>query len=340
MMTLGKLLHNCDRAILATLSIVFPSFVIAQPFGFSTRSLSDSATGFVLSTEIIKTNLSTGIQSHFKSIPGDASICMWDSDQQWLFVRQKHYLDAINTLDTNMYGGVDDNLMEVLVPCQRMRGNRLLLTISRAIGPTEVTVGEILDTDSLRLIDSVARDLADVESAYPSEDGSMVYLAVFDTLRRERALEAYSLGKKKPIWRKRLHDIGPPTIYKNIEDGKRGKLLVGYEWPGSTIKDGRFLVYDPVSGATSPPVGFPFREEAILSPTAKQIIAQRAELDSSTRGWYLDRTGEVWVFDVASGETRSKLRLPPGGVVHVFDSDTLHFYYYIDSTDTWIRQGL
>jgi len=198
----------------------------------------------------------------------------------------------------------------------------------------------MIDATTLTLVDSFPSDIAMSAGAFISPDESTLYYDIFDQATSQPYLIAYSISTKSIQWQRRMFDIGPPTDVKLLVTGRRGKCLINYAYPTGDVSDNHYLVYDPVSGGVSVASSFPFREEATLSPNGTQIIASRVEIQTTGYPRGDVKTGDVWIFDAASGIPQQKLKFPAGGNVYVFDSDTVHFYYHVNATDVWIKAGL
>jgi hypothetical protein len=324
---------NLAVMLIGILTIGYSQPAHAQPYGFSMRSLGDT-------TEIMRTDLATNERMHFLTLFGQVSPVFWDPSQQWLFHIDDNRLIGTKILDTTITTILGMNIQDARVVAKVVGQNRYIMQWELDIGGTESSVSQMLEASTLASVDSFSIEVAGAYPTFLSSDETTLYIVVNDTLSFDQYLEAYSLANRSVLWRRKLYDIGPPTINKLVNTGKNGKALIGYDYPTATIADGHFLVYDPSTGQSTSPSAFPFRSKGFLSSNARQIIAQRVDLDTTAQGQGEMQTGDVWTFDAASGAILQKLTFPQGGDVFVFDADTLHFYYHVNSTDAWIKGGL
>jgi hypothetical protein len=323
-------------ACLATSLSAAPS--VAQPYGYSWVSLPDT-TGYLPTTEIVRTNLATGQRSHFATVKGSTRSVFWDSDQRWLFHIDGRYLGAIKTSDTNSKPYLFNDVGTANPPLYLHSQNRYLLCVLLDTGGTETWIARVLEAETLNIIDSLSGNVVWGSEGFPSQDESILYMQDHDAVSGEPILHGLSLTTYSFVWQHKLYDIGPATSHKGVEGGKKGKAILSYYYPSLAFPNHYLLEYDPVSGWVSTPSAFPFRSRCMLSPTAYQILAQRVDTNSFVEGGEF-RTGDVWIFDAASGHVQQKLKFPSGGDVFVFDSDTSHFYYHVDATDQWIKTSL
>ena len=164
-----------------------------------------------------------------------------------------------------------------------------------------------------------------------SEDGTKIYYIEEDSMTDTEYLCTFSSITNSVIDRKNFLDIGPSTETKDAPDGKKGRILIGYNHPTKEHKDNNYFLYDPGMNHSFPIIPFPWRFEGHLSGDANAIILEQVNWDT-TRPSAEYRSGNVYIFEAETGKLVQRLSLPSGGKVLVFDNFPNKVYSFNEQT--------
>ena len=300
----------------------------AQPYYYFSTFINSKGYG-----TIERLDLTTGTIAKFLSDTMDVSEFYVDPTQTWLYVYPRFGPAlVINTFNPTIRGRlpagevVEQMFGIIYVPTR----NRFYASWTPKLG-TDIVKSAVFDASSFSLLDTIpsSRIIFDYSDVL-SKDQSSLYSLKRDPINSYSYVETFLLSTNTTTFRKRLFEIGFPKEEKVFVDGKLGKVLFGYLYPGNETKDGQYLVYDAQRDVVFLPILDPQITNAYLSGDAKYVIIEETPVnpDRSPDTPSHLKTGVFYVFEAETGKLMQRLSLPPEGKVLVFDNYPDKVYYF------------
>ncbi len=295
-----------------------------QPYYFFTKPVDDRG-----NLNVFRQDLRTGSTELFVSDTLRAADLDWDAGQNWLYIFQGYGpVMVVNITDRSIRGELPDEPATEQVYGVLFVPNLNVFYVSWTpqLG-SAVTRAAVYDTRTFKRISDVSDFRMFTSHSILSDDESAIYMSTLDTLTGISYVEAFSTSSNTVIAKKREIDFGPPIQNKFADDGRKGKLLYGYDYPTTEMKDQQYQLYDAEKGSTMPAIPFPWRSQGHLSPDARFVILEQVDYDTAQPGGEY-RPGNVFIFDAATSKLTQYLALPPQGKILLFDNYPQTIYYF------------
>lgn len=159
-----------------------------------------------------------------------------------------------------------------------------------------------------------------------SSDGLQIYYVDTDSTSQTDILYTFSCVSNSVVSTMPVAELGPPSAFTTIEDGRADKLLIRYYYPTVELRNQHYILYDLKTGSSGSAISFPWRGYARVAPDAQRVIIERVDFDTTgTGGEYW--LGSIFVFDGATGQLMQSATFFPGGRIFLFDQFPQTLFY-------------